>query len=237
MAPYHEPSMVNDGSEWPLVTVVTPSFNQGRFIRETIESVLSQDYPRVEYVVMDGGSTDETVSILESYGDRLTWVSAPDGGQTSAINTAWRRARGTILAYLNSDDTYRPGAIETAVAGLRENPEAARCTARATTSTKPGGHRPIPDRALRHGAPGRDLLHLPADRVPPPRGRRAARYLDESRRYCMDYDLWIRLARVSRFVYLPRYWPIPRACRDQDRRASPAGARGDLDPVHHHFGH
>ncbi len=108
----------------PLVTVVTPSFNQARFIRQTIESVLTQSYPRIEYLVMDGGSTDETRAILESYGDRLAWVSAPDRGQTDAINKGWRRARGTIVAYLNSDDTYLPGAVEKAVAGLCAYPEA-----------------------------------------------------------------------------------------------------------------
>src|SRR5262245_52563381 len=101
-----------DRDDRPLVTVVTPSFNQGRFIRETIESVLAQGYPALEYLVMDGGSTDDTVDVLKNYGDRLTWVSEPDGGQASAINKGWRRARGAILAYLNSDDTYLPGAVE-----------------------------------------------------------------------------------------------------------------------------
>src|SRR5262245_49314940 len=95
---------VADMSDVPLVTVVTPSLNQGRFIRDTIESVLTQGYPRIEYLVMDGGSTDDTPAILGSYGDRLTWVSELDRGQTDAINKGWRLARGTIIAYLNSDD-------------------------------------------------------------------------------------------------------------------------------------
>jgi glycosyltransferase involved in cell wall biosynthesis len=89
----------------PLVSVVTPSLNQGRFIRETIESVLSQDYPRLEYHVMDGGSTDDTLDILRSYGDRLTWRSASDLGQADAINSGFRLAKGEILGWLNSDDT------------------------------------------------------------------------------------------------------------------------------------
>lgn len=99
----------------PLVTIVTPSYNQGRFIEETILSVLNQDYPNIEYIVMDGGSTDETCDILKKYSDRITWFSKKDNGQTDAINKGLRLAKGEILAYLNSDDTYLSGAITKAV--------------------------------------------------------------------------------------------------------------------------
>jgi glycosyltransferase involved in cell wall biosynthesis len=107
----------------PLVSIVTPSFNQGRFIRDTIESVLGQDYPNIEYIVMDGGSTDETVNILRSYGDRINWVSEPDKGQTDAINKGIEKSSGDIIAYLNSDDIYLPGTIPHIVKLLQENPE------------------------------------------------------------------------------------------------------------------
>lgn len=110
-------------SEPPLVSIVTPSFQQGKFLRQCIESVLAQDYPRIEYFVFDGGSTDESRAILESYGDRFFWKSAPDGGQTQAINAGLRRARGTILAYLNSDDVLLPGAVSTVVAEWQRRPE------------------------------------------------------------------------------------------------------------------
>ena len=99
--------------EPPLVTIVTPSYNQGRFIEETILSVLNQDYPSIEYIVMDGGSTDQTLDILRKYTGRLTWYSEKDKGQSDAINKGLRLAKGEILAYLNSDDTYLPGAIHT----------------------------------------------------------------------------------------------------------------------------
>jgi glycosyltransferase involved in cell wall biosynthesis len=107
----------------PLVSIVTPSYNQGRFVRRTIDSVLSQDYPHVEYLVLDGGSTDETVAILQGYGDRFFWRSERDRGQTDAINQGLRQARGDILAYLNSDDVLMPGALSTVVAHFARHPE------------------------------------------------------------------------------------------------------------------
>ncbi len=95
----------------PRISLVTPSFNQGEFIRDTVESVLSQQYPDLEYRVVDGGSKDETVSILESYGPDLLWTSEKDAGQGNAINKAFARATGEIISYLNSDDTYLPGTL------------------------------------------------------------------------------------------------------------------------------
>jgi len=99
----------------PRVSIVTPSFNQGRFIARTIRSVLDQSYPNIEFVVVDGGSTDDTVAVLRSFGDRLSWVSEPDRGQTHAINKGFATATGAIRAYLNSDDTLLPKAVETVV--------------------------------------------------------------------------------------------------------------------------
>ena len=106
----------------PLVTIVTPSFNQGRFIRATIESVLAQDYPHIEYIVMDGGSTDDTAAVVAAYADRLHWISEKDRGQSHAINKGFRMARGEIVAWINSDDIIYPGAVSRAVSVLRQSP-------------------------------------------------------------------------------------------------------------------
>ena len=107
----------------PLVTIVTPSYNQGRFIRATIESVLSQDYPRIEYIVIDGGSQDETAEIVKEYSDRLAWISERDRGQSHAINKGFQKAQGEIVAWLNSDDTILPGAVSHAVGAFERNPD------------------------------------------------------------------------------------------------------------------
>lgn len=106
----------------PLVSVVTPSYQTGKFIQATIESVRTQAYPSVQHIIMDGGSTDETTGILESY-SHLEWVSEKDGGQSDALNKGFRRADGEIIGWLNSDDTYEPGTIETAVQYLEDYPD------------------------------------------------------------------------------------------------------------------
>lgn len=104
--------MKSDSQNFPRITVVTPSFNQGAFIEETILSVIGQGYPNLEYIVMDGGSTDDTVEIIKKYEAHIAyWQSQPDGGQAAAINSGFRRATGDILAWINSDDFYFPGTL------------------------------------------------------------------------------------------------------------------------------
>jgi glycosyltransferase involved in cell wall biosynthesis len=107
----------------PVVSIVTPSFQQGKFLKRTIDSVLSQDYPHIEYRVVDGGSTDETLAVLGSYGGRVRWSSEKDRGQAHAINKGLAQATGRILAYLNSDDLLRPGAVSGAVEHFRRHPD------------------------------------------------------------------------------------------------------------------
>jgi glycosyltransferase involved in cell wall biosynthesis len=103
---------MKDAGSWPLVTIVTPSFNQVSFVEETIRSILLQNYPNLEYIVMDGGSTDGSIEIIKTYEKHLAyWTSEKDGGAADAIRKGFERATGSILAYLNSDDIYLPGAI------------------------------------------------------------------------------------------------------------------------------
>jgi glycosyltransferase involved in cell wall biosynthesis len=110
---------------WPRLTIVTPSFNQSEFIEETIRSVLLQGYPDLEYIVVDGGSTDGSVDIIRKYAPWLSyWVSEPDRGQAHAINKGFGRATGQIAAYINSDDVYLPGAFAIAADALMRNPQA-----------------------------------------------------------------------------------------------------------------
>jgi len=222
----------------PLVSIVTPSLNQGRFIRATIESVLAQSYPHVEYLVMDAGSTDETLEILREYSDRIAWVSAPDQGQADAINRGWQRLRGDIVAYLNSDDLYLPGAVEKAVAALVARPEAGAVYGE-------GYH--VDER-------GRVLERYPTEPFslerleetcfvcqPTVFMRRAVvervGWLDASLRYCMDYDLWIRMARVAPIVHVPEFLAHSRLHADTKTLGQRRPAHAEiLRMVHRHFG-
>src|SRR5436190_23075123 len=110
-------------TDHPIVSVITPTYNQAAFLRDTIESVLSQDYPAIEYQIIDDGSTDETPRILKEYEGRA-WIERHENrGQTPTINKGWERATGEILTWLNSDDTFLPGAVTTAVEYLKTHPD------------------------------------------------------------------------------------------------------------------
>ncbi|WP_293297031.1 glycosyltransferase family 2 protein [Pedobacter sp. UBA4863] len=104
-----DPEIYKGRTDWPKISIVTPSYNQGQYIEETILSILNQNYPNLEYIIIDGGSTDHTVEIIKKYEDRITyWVSEKDNGQSHAINKGFEKATGEIFAYLNSDDCYYP---------------------------------------------------------------------------------------------------------------------------------
>lgn len=180
----------------PLVTIVTPSYNQAPFLRETIESVLHQDYTRIEYIIMDGGSTDGSVEIIRAYSDRLAyWQSERDEGQAHAINAGWQRAHGEILAYLNSDDTLNPQAVSLSVAALASEPQAGLSYGACAWINAHG--ETIGRLAAKPFSLAAMLLQNQFAQ-PSVFVRRAALdcvgTLDESMHYLMDYDLWLRIA-------------------------------------------
>ncbi len=194
----------------PLISVVTPSYNQAPFLEATIRSVLEQDYEALEYIVVDGGSSDRSVSIIEKYADRLAWwVSEPDLGQTDAINKGFARARGEILAWLNSDDTYESGALSEAVAFLQANPQVGMVYGDANFIDARG-------RVIgRFDARQTDFDRLMRGAVYIPQQAaffradlwRQVGPLDPTFYFAMDYDLWVRLARLAEIRYLPgRLW-------------------------------
>src|SRR5579864_8605875 len=112
-------------SELPRIAVVTPSYNTGRYVGAAVASVLEQDYPNVDYLVMDGGSGDNTVDVLKSFGDRLRWTSARDEGQADAIARGFEQTKGDILSWLNADDTYAPGAFRVVAEYFAAHPDVA----------------------------------------------------------------------------------------------------------------
>ena len=189
----------------PLVTIVTPTYNMARFLPETIESVLSQDYPRIQYIVMDAGSRDGTVEILQSYGSRLEWVSERDQGQSDAVNKGFQRARGEIFTFLNADDTYYPGAVRAAVDALAQRPDAGVVYGNAWYTREDGS------RMARYPVQPFDydvLGHLcyicqPASFV---RCKVWAEVggLDVNLHLTLDYDLWLRIAKRYPLVHVDR---------------------------------
>ena len=192
----------------PLVTIVTPSFNQGQFIEETIKSVLTQDYPNFEYIIVDGGSMDETAEIAERFSDRLRFVSEPDRGQSDAINKGFRMASGSIVAWLNSDDIFLPGAISAAVAYFLEHPE---CGAVYGEGYQIDGESNVKSR-FEHTQPF-DLWKLTylSDYILQQTAffRRSVfeevGYLDESLFYSMDWDILTRIGKAHMLGYIPRF--------------------------------
>jgi glycosyltransferase involved in cell wall biosynthesis len=190
---------------WPRITVVTPSYNQGEFIEETIRSVLLQGYANLEYLIIDGGSADATIDVIRKYEPWLAdWVSEPDRGQTHAINKGLSRASGDILAWLNSDDLYLPGALEAVARVYSAQPGA--LVAGNVVNFHEGAdweqlvvHEDITLSRVVRFWEGR-VWHQPGLFFPTSAYRRAGR-LDESLRYAMDYDLLCRLLLHTSAVY------------------------------------
>jgi glycosyltransferase involved in cell wall biosynthesis len=189
----------------PLVSIITPSFNQARYLEQTIQSVLGQGYVHMEYLLVDGASTDGSLEIIRKYADKFEWwVSEPDTGQAEAINKGLRRAKGEIVAWLNSDDIYLPGAIEKAVAVFEAQPDLGLVFGDVLAIDADGQT----SNHLRYG--DWSLPDLMAFRVigqPSVFMRRSvleqAGYLDLSYHYLLDHHLWLRMTQMAGMRYLP----------------------------------
>lgn len=189
------------------MTIVTPSLNQGYFLEQAMLSVLQQDYPTIEYMVMDGGSSDGSVEIIRHYQDRLAyWVSEPDTGQSSAINKGFTHGTGRIFGWLNADDLLAPSAVSIAVCFLEAEPDVGlvygdRVEIDAKGNTLRYLRCPPHDPEM-----FRKYVTLPQETV---FFRRevfeAAGGLDESLHFAMDLDLWCRIARVTRMRHVPAF--------------------------------
>lgn len=195
-------------SDLPLVTIVTPSYNQAQFLEKTMRSVLEQDYPNIEYLVIDGGSTDGSVELIRKYADRLAWwVSEKDAGQAEAINKGFSRAKGEFVAWINSDDYYMPGAIAEAVKRLMAHPQVGFVFGNVRVVDKD-------EKILNHLSYGdwniTDLMSFRIIGQPGVFMRRSvlekAGYLDQSYHLLLDHQLWIRLALVTGMKYVPSLW-------------------------------
>ena len=198
------PPRMDDPS--PNIAIVTPSLNQRASIGATIESVLSQNYPRLDYLVMDGGSNDGTVELLQSFGSRIRFVAQPDAGQADAINRGFGQCRGAILGWLNSDDTLAAGALATVAKLFAAYPNAAVIYGDCDFIDAAGKRigrcehiEPFNLHRLRHYS---DFIVQPAAFF-----RRSAFEsvggLDASLHRAMDYDLWLKLAETVQFHYEP----------------------------------
>ena len=201
----------------PRLSIITPSFQQGEFIEEAIQSVLMQDNDSLEYWIIDGGSTDNTLSLIEKYQSVLQWISEPDKGQSAAINKGFKVARGDLLGWLNADDIYLPGVVSEVIQEFQKDPNLMLLYGDAYHINNAG------DRIGNYPSDEFDLDQL-AFRCficqPTCFFRRElieeAGYLNEQLRYALDLDLWIRCGQLQKkrphwkFKYISRLWAYSR---------------------------
>jgi glycosyltransferase involved in cell wall biosynthesis len=222
-----------NGESWPRITVVTPSYNQGPFLEETIRSVLLQGYPNLEYMIIDGGSTDQTIEIIHKYEAWLAyWVSEKDRGQSHAINKGWKRATGDILAWLNSDDFLLPAVLEQVALLYGVNKSAGFYHGQAQEVNKSGA---VLKPAMGEEFDWMSSLETSVNIVCQPstfvnrRALEAVGYVDEELQFSMDWDLWMRIGGEFPTVFKPAVWSAMRMW--EGAKTSTIFARSGADHV------
>ncbi len=217
-----------------LVSIITPSYNQGGFIEETIKSVLSQDYPEIEYIVIDGGSTDNTVEILKKYEGRIKWVSEKDRGQSDAINKGFGMARGEIFAWLNSDDIYLSGAVSKAVEFLREHPDVKMIYGNARFCDERG--KIIGEYCPPESFDYKSLAFYNSICQPSTFFKRDAFFdaggIDLTLHHLMDHDLWMKMAKKNKVAYIPEFLSIYRLHEESKSVSDLHGLKRNEESLH-----
>jgi glycosyltransferase involved in cell wall biosynthesis len=214
-------------SDLPFVSIVTPSYNQARFLEATLHSVLGQDYPNMEYLVVDGASNDGSVDIIRRYADRLAWwVSEKDSGQPEAINKGFRQAHGEFVGWLNSDDIYLPGAVSAAIKVFQSHPEAGLVYGDAQAIDADG--KPFNLMRARQYTLA-DLMAFNIICQPAVFMRRSvledAGFLNPAYQLLMDNLLWMCMALKAPIVYTPQTWAAARY-HDQAKNRTRGAAYG-----------
>lgn len=201
----------------PLVSIITPSYNQGEFIEETIDSVLNQTYPNIEYIIVDGGSTDNTLEILKKYENRIQWISEKDKGQANAINKGILRTKGELIGWINSDDVYERDGIEKLVACWKKHPEADLIYGEGIYIDREGRKvgRYLTEVFTKEKLGKQCIICQPSTLFSRVVIERVG-MLNEQYQMGMDYELWLRISNRGNIVYMPEY--IARSRMYQDNK-------------------